>query len=174
MSIPPLGHASQGQCALDRKDLATVQGLRVQPSVLRADQGEGAVPRLWRGSAPAYPGHLDPPLQNLGPAPGRHVWVPKAGRHDTLYYSVELHHCGPDGGCHVLMSGPVSFAPGGAQTLRGLDVLEHFLGRRGSVTQPCHSPAECPSRSHRSKEGLRKLRMCSQRGGSPSLSLFFH
>ena len=174
MTIPPLGHASQGQRALGRKDLGTVPGLRVQPSVLRADQGEGAVPWLWRGSPPAYPGHLDPPLQDLGPALGRHVWVPKAGRHDTICYSVELHHCGPDGGCHVLMSRLGSFAPGGAQILRGHDVLEQFLVKRGRVTQPCHSPSQCPGRSHWSKLGLRRLSMCSQPGGSPWLSLFFH
>lgn len=116
MSIPPLGHANQGQNTPGRKSLGIVQGLRPETYILRVDKGEEEVPKAQESnsarSSIAHTGHLYPVLHHLGSVLGHHAWVAKAVGH-----TVELGYGDMDYEFQVFIARLILVGPDGAQAL---------------------------------------------------------
>lgn len=74
-----------------------------------------------------YPGHLYPALHQSGPLGGLQTGVAEAGGDDTVGDTVELGHCGPNGGGQVLLPLLIPLGPDAPQAMVRDHLLEQIL-----------------------------------------------
>lgn len=82
-----------------------------------------------------YPGHLYPALHQSSPLGGFQTGVAQAGGDDTVGDTVELGHCGPNGGGQVFLPLLIPLGPDAPQAMVRDHLLEQIL--QGEVRGGC-------------------------------------